>query len=181
MMNWRIFNKKSLGFTLIELLVTTAILGFLAIVSAVIVSAVIKSQNKTEIINEVRGNGDLVIAKFERDVKGASLIVRNNQRRLTLSYEDSPTVIWDCSTSNFTRNGAIVTNNDPIRGVRIALTTTLPFTRECSFTVAPTPKTPGIPQIATLDFTLDQRSTAQRQEFQIREDFEVTVGSRAYQ
>src|SRR4030043_1109065 len=154
MMNWRIFNKKSLGFTLIELLVTTAILGFLAIVSAVIVSAVIKSQNKTEIINEVRGNGDLVIAKLERDVKGASVINFNPMlpRRITLDFEGSPAVVWDCNGFDFLRDGRTVTNNDPVRGVQLK---TAPLVDRCSFTV--TPKNPGVPQIATLNFILIQR------------------------
>src|SRR4030042_6399725 len=161
MINLYFFNKKPPGFTLIELLVATAILGFLAIVSAVIVSSVIKSQNKTEIINEVRGNGDLVIAKFERDVKGASLITRNTARRVTLDYEAAPQVVWRCDIGfNFRRNADIINTTDPIRGVQL-LANPNPV---CDFQV--TPKTPNTPQIVTLQFSLIQRSTTQRQEFQ---------------
>ena len=69
-------NKRSSenGFTLIELLVVTAVMGVLAIVSATIISNVLRSQNKTNVTNEVRQNGDLVISKFERDVKQAESV-----------------------------------------------------------------------------------------------------------
>jgi len=169
------------GFTLIELLVVTAVMGVLAVVSATIISNVLRSQNKTNVINEVRQNGDLVIDKFERDVKQASQVCRTgftppncggSSQSITLSIE-SDTVVWICNTGTgaFTRDGLSVLSTDPVSGVRVV--------NNCSFTVTGN-AAPGTPQIVKLDFTLEQRNTAGASELQARVPFSVTVGTRAY-
>ncbi len=171
---------KTKGFTLIELLVTTAVMGLLAMVSANIISSVLKSQNKTMMVNEVRQNGDLVITKFGRDVKQAQSITLTvpgpgPHTSVTLDI-DGTDVVWQCNnegatSGDFTRNTQVVTNDDPERGVSVY---------DCSFNVSGNPST-GTPQIVQLVFNLKQAVGApQRAEFGVDEPFQVTVGTRAY-
>jgi prepilin-type N-terminal cleavage/methylation domain-containing protein len=166
--------SKQRGFTLIELLITTLVMGLLAVVSANIISSVLKSQNKTTMVNEIRQNGDLVISKFERDVKQAQRVTTpvpgpGPHTSVTLDI-DGTNVVWDCVTQ-FTRDTIVVTNDDTITGVSVAT---------CDFHVSGTPGT-GIPQIVRLVFNLEQATGApQKAEFDINEPFDVTVGTRAY-
>ena len=165
---------KTKGFTLIELLVTTAVMGLLAVVSANIISSVLKSQNKTAMVNEVRQNGDLVIAKFERDVRQAQGIT-GGVFSVNLDV-DGTSVVWACANEGgtsgvFRRATRVVTNDDPERGVSVY---------GCSFNVSGNPGT-GTPQIVRLVFNLRQAVGApQRAEFGVDEPFQATVGTRAY-
>jgi prepilin-type N-terminal cleavage/methylation domain-containing protein len=170
--------KKTKGFTLVELLVTTAIMGLLAIVSANIISSVLKSQNKTTMVSEVRQNGDLVIAKFERDVKQAQSIMPTGVSRSITLDVDGTNVDWACTdevlvpaTSGvFTRATQVVTNVDPERGVSVY---------NCNFNVSDPNE--GVPQIVQLEFNLRQGVAAPgRAEFEVDEPFHVTVGTRSY-
>ncbi len=157
------------GFTLIELLVTTAVMGLLAVVSATVISNVLRSQNKTNVINEVRQNGGLVIDKFERDVKQASGVTQISGTSVELDIGGTA-VEWDCTGNSFTRDAISVTSTDPTTGVQIV---------GCQFEVTGTAGQ-GIPQIVKLDFTLEQRNTAGASELEAQVPFEVTVGTRAY-
>lgn len=181
-------NKSSShkGFTLIELLVVTAVMGILAVVSATIISNVLRSANKTNIINEIRQNGNLVIDKFERELKQAERVCITIL--LPLDCEgigDGVTVTvgtesfdWACNTGNgrFTRDGQSIINEDPISGVRVANTGDL---KDCNFTVSGNTDE-GIPQIVKLDFRLQQRNPAGASVFETLVPFEVTVGTRTY-
>ncbi len=168
---------KTKGFTLIELLVTTVVMGLLAVVSANIISSVLKSQNKTAMVNEVRQNGDLVIAKLERDVRNAKGISPlGTSTSITLDIDGTPSVVWACANEGatsgvFRRATRVVTNDDPERGVSVY---------GCSFIVSGNPGT-GTPQIVQLVFNLRQAVGApQRAAFGVDEPFQVTVGTRAY-
>src|SRR3990172_5764494 len=115
-------SKK--GFTLLELLVVTAILGILIGVASNVFLAVLRSQNKTTITNEVRQNATLLIDLFERDVRSAEDVVVTGVNQITLNYSGDTSVVWECDDTvlagenrRFTRNGEVVTNAEPITGV----------------------------------------------------------------
>ena len=186
------------GFTLVELLVVTAVMGVLGVLSATLISSILRSQNKTTIINEARQNGNLVIDKFERDVKQSAEVCPvdllavppgpncaiSTSTSVALTTYDGTTIVWDCQATSFKRGQGLdyaaastpanmmdVTNSDVVNGVAVA---------SCSFTVLPKAGS-NIPQIVTLNFFLTQGSGAPgKAEFQINEQFEVTVGTRAY-
>ncbi|HEX7456533.1 MAG TPA: type II secretion system protein [Candidatus Nanoarchaeia archaeon] len=168
---------KNKGFTLIELLVSTAIIGILAVVSAVVVTNILRSQNKNTVINEIRQNGDFVIAKFERDVKAASRIEclgvppPCSGVGVTLINDDGGTVSWSLSGTSITRDDGTgaesVTSTDPARGVEVT---------SCLFTV-----TEGPPSLVTWEFDLQQGANAPgKTEFQVDEPFRVSVGTRRF-
>ena len=177
-------NSYNKGFTLVELLVVTAVIGVLGVLSATLISSILRSQNKTAIINEVRQNGDLVISKFERDVKqssgisitGAACPPTCTGTSVTLTTYQGTDIIWVCTPAaapadgGFTRNGTSVINEDSDNGVSVSV---------CGFTLQSSAGA-NIPQIVRLQFTLEQRSDVQRAEYQVREPFQVTAGTRAY-
>ena len=92
-------NKK--GFTLLELLVVTAILAVLIGISTTVFISILRSQNKTNVINEVRQNATLAIDLFERDVRSASDIIPDGGSFLTnkitlVEVENGTAVDWEC-------------------------------------------------------------------------------------
>ena len=162
--------KSRTGFTLIELLVVTAIIGVLAVVSATIFSSILKSQNKTAIINEARQNGNILIDKFERDVRQARNIPDNSTDTKKVTIElDSGNVIWECDDSitpkNITRDGVPLLNRDDVSGIE--------QTSVCEFTVLLTDKS----QLVKFKFELKQRNDFGSQ-FEILVPFEISVGIR---
>ena len=162
--------KSRTGFTLIELLVVTAIIGVLAVVSATIFSSILKSQNKTTIINEARQNGNILIDKFERDVRQANNIPDNSTdtKKVTIVLDEG-NVVWKCDDSitpkNITRDDVPLLNQDSISGIE--------QTSVCEFTVLRTANS----QLVTFKFDLKQRNPFGTQ-FEILVPFEVSVGIR---
>lgn len=167
----KVYPEKR-GFTLIELLVSTAVIGVLAVVSATIFNSILRSQNKTAIINEVRQNGNLVIDKFERDVKQAQSISPIGGPYTDVTLETSEgNIVWNCSTAQFTRNTISIINTDAVRGVQVDA-------GSCIFTV--TPSSPVGSQIVTLEFTLTQITSTGKSELEASVRFRVTVGTRSF-
>lgn len=169
------YNSK--GFTLIELLVVTAIVGVLAVLSATVFNSILKSQNKTAVINEARQNGDLAMDKFERDIKQASNVTFDIAIPTKVEIElDGPDAIWRCDDpiiGEITRdyNGSVgsVLNQDAITGIKL-------IAGSCKFTVRGT----GQSQLVTWEFDLTQRRTsAGKAEFEIEVPFRTSVGTRA--
>lgn len=167
-----VFSKEK-GFTLIELLVVTAIIGVLGVVSATIFNSILRSQNKTSIINEVRQNANIVISKFERDVKQAAQITWISDYEIELETHDGVTITWECNTGVggsrvIFRNGAAIINTDPINGVQAD---------SCLFTPFPAGSTS--PRLIQFSFHLTQGSSApDTPEFKVDVPFTITVGIR---
>lgn len=165
--NFRKMVRAKKGFTLIELLVVTAIIGVLAIISAIVFNSILRSQNKTTIVNEVRQNGNLVIDKFERDIRGARFIEfdEDDDEIITVQSVNS-SIVWLCDGDNLLRRGENLLNRDPHGGVKLV---------DCRFNV-----TSSQPQLVLFNFTLEQRNQAQKAEFESKVEFQTTISTRAY-
>lgn len=167
-------KMKNKGFTLIELLVVVAILGVLAVTSSQIVVSVLRSQNKSAVENEVKQNGDLLINKFERDVRNAQSITPNGTTATTITLQlvgTAGTIGWQCTATQIQRrvnsgSWQDVVNTDPRTGVR----------RDgvCNFRI-----TSREPHLVTFEFRLRQGDLAPNQaEFKISVPFRTSVGVR---
>ena len=172
------------GFTLLELLVVTAILGVLIGISSTVFISILRSQNKTNITNEVRQNATLAIDLFERDVRSASdisLVGGPSTVRLE-GAENATNVDWECVTAVGNNNGFIqrtvdgsgvdqvITNQDNQTGVSIDCTTNPTFDVSASIT-----------PIVTMRFDALQGEEAPgRADYEISLPFETTVGVRDF-
>ncbi|OGY25441.1 MAG: hypothetical protein A2864_01415 [Candidatus Woykebacteria bacterium RIFCSPHIGHO2_01_FULL_39_12] len=168
------------GFTLIELLVVTALIGILTATSVIIFVTQLRNQNKTTIGNEIRQNGNLVIERFEREVRAASNVTGGgasvDYRKGTQNYRFGCTV-WTSGTSN---GGVYIqqlpagpvqylTNQDTKTGASVSL---------CTFSVDIT----TTPQRVGINITLVQgASLPDRPEFKSDQQFKTTVVTRDYQ
>ncbi|MEX0621601.1 MAG: type II secretion system protein [Candidatus Woykebacteria bacterium] len=173
------------GFTLVELLVVTAVIGILAIISATVFNSILRSQNKTAVINEVRQNGNLAIDKLDRDVKQASEVtlvddlqdgdITDGDATSIKLTTDQGLITWECDDIGLTinRNVASVLNTDSLNGVRLVA-------GSCRFVVSDPASTTT--QLVKFEFRLQQGSAAPaRSEFEVNEPFEATIGTRSYQ
>jgi len=101
-MKKRLFKLRITGFTLIELLVVTAVMSILAVLSAQITVSILRSQNKTAVITNVRQNGDHVLNAIERDIKQAGSIDWASDIGITPVFHgiklttESATIYWVC-------------------------------------------------------------------------------------
>lgn len=154
----------------------TALAGVLMIIAATIFSSLLSSVAKSNVITEVRQNGDLVISLFDRDVRAATSASATSTTTTLTGV--SGTITWSCQTvggiRQFTRNGQAVTNIDPALGVQVLQ---LDGVAGCNvFTI-----TSGTPRIVTLRFRLIQGSQVTgRDEYEIDVPFRVSVGTRQY-
>ncbi len=169
-------STHSKGFTLIELLVVTALVGVLAVLSATVFNSILKSQNKTAVINEARQNGDLAMDKFERDIKQASNVTFDSPippstkvTKVTIDLDGPVDAIWECTGNEITRNSLSVLNQDTTNGIML-------ITDSCEFIEGGSSQS----QLVTWEFDLTQRRTSVgKAEFEIKVPFRTSVGTRA--
>lgn len=144
-----IFNSKKLklekGFTLVELLIVVSILLISVGVAGDLIISVIRSYNKTRVLNEIEQNGNYVLAKLTYDLRNAKSVSISGSNTLTLTETDSNntsvTVIYtiqnvtgtgssSCTTGTVTRqygsnSAEPMTNIDCSDGVNVNTTTSL--------------------------------------------------------
>jgi prepilin-type N-terminal cleavage/methylation domain-containing protein len=185
----KLYKRSRKGFTLIELLVVTAIIGILIGISTTVFIGVLRSQNKTNVTNEVRQNAIHALDLFERDVRSADSVTPIGATdTITANYtQASESVTWVCvkevgvdGHGFFTRQVGtgpteIVTNNDKVSGVDIDciddVSSTDPFSVSGS----------ADSWIIGLDFTAKQGVDAPtRSDFGVELKFETTVGTRQF-
>lgn len=176
-------TNNQAGFTLLEVLVVTAILGVLIGVASNVFVAVLRSQNKTTITNEVRQNAILVIDLFERDVRSAESVAPEGVTTdiITLNYSDGTEIIWTCEDETVVANGYFTRQVDPPSGAVEYITNTETDRGVSIICPGAYQVTIGEEQIITLNFNIKQGVSApQRVDYDINLPFETTVGTRVF-
>ena len=125
-LNSQMSNKG--GFTLVELLVVIVILSIIAGVSSSIFLSVIRSNNKTNIINEIQQNGNVILQTLEGSLRNARSItvpsiIGSNSQTLTYLDKDNVTVSYRFSAGALQKQVGInwenISNSNSTTGVYI--------------------------------------------------------------
>lgn len=143
---------KNSGFTLVELLVVITLVGLIgAIISQSFILG-IRSQSKSEIVKEVKQNGDYALSVIDEMVRNATditLFCNTSTDQLSIVNQDGGTTTFDCSSDKeiASISGAAPTPF-PITNDRVIVT-------NCNFRiVCPTP--PLSPKYVFISFTVKQ-------------------------
>ncbi len=117
------------GFTLIELLIVVSIVLIAVGVAGELIISIIRSYNKTRILNEIEQNGNFAITKISYDLKNAvSLDTSLPSNSIQVTDQSGNTILYE--VKNVSGTGAItrsvnagtsepMTNNDLVEGVNV--------------------------------------------------------------
>jgi len=142
--------RKVKGFTLIELLVAIGILGIVGGITTIIFFTTLQSSSKSEVLREVKQNGDFAISVMERMIRNANSVnsCSGSSTSLTITNPDGRTTQFSLSGTQIASNGAM-------------LTSTKVSASNLSFTCT---RTSGKPDVVGISFTLSQAGSPTRPE-----------------
>lgn len=171
--------KKNLGFTLVEILVATGVLAIISMVVTQILFSTTRSNNKTEILKEVKQSGDFAIDYMTRMIRSSQTITSNCANPavitndLTILNKDGLTTTFSClsdagnlrlastsatSTSYLSSNNLTVSQTAGICSLRFSCKTV-----------------GGVPRIVSINFGLEQKSTSPDQSEKAKVNFGTSV------
>lgn len=124
-------SPSEAGFTLLEMLVVTVLLGLMVTVAATIIINILRNQNKTNTLIEIRQNAGLVVDTFERDVRAARDATLVGTTGVDLTLPDGSHIIWSCVAESGGNNGYFtrqvgsavavdITNRDNLNGTSVS-------------------------------------------------------------
>lgn len=174
--------KKQKGFTLVELLVAIGILGVVGGIATIILFTTLRSASKSDIMREVKQNGDYAISVMERMVRNAQGVETvDNSSCSTTGNCGAGTCMKiknpDGRTTNFLKENVgdvfkIASNSGTyLTSNKVTVVGDLNFT--CT-------RTPGKPDVVSINFTLSQPGTPTRPEERASINFQTTVSLRTY-
>lgn len=161
--------QSRLGFTLIEIVVATGILSTVGLIAATIFFSSLKGGTKTEILKEVKQNGDFAISLMSmmiRNAREVSVCDETSNPQIEIVNPDWQTTRFLCDYTS----GKIASNSAYLTSENLAVS-------DCSFTCWPQSKGQKKIQIA---FTLAQRGSPLRVEEKAQATFETTVYTRSF-
>lgn len=160
---------KQGGFTLIEIVVATGILSTVGLIAAAIFFSSLKGGAKTEILKEVKQNGDFAISTIERMIRNAREITSTceetgtSQASISIVNPDWQTTTFDCAGTRLASNSSYLTSE------KLDVS-------DCSFTCWSQLK--GQKKIE-ITFTLSQSGGLVRPEEKAEATFKTTVYTRS--
>lgn len=175
-------RKNQEGFSFIELLVVVVLIGIVGIILAQILILNVRSQNKSEILKEVKQSGDFALSTMEVMVRNAIDIpdtsCNTNAQSFSIINQDGFTTTFDCDEIRIASTSSDVT--PPDQPVSLALTSTKVSVASCTFrVVCPTPALS--PKYVFLNFTLQQARGDASVVDRAQESFQSTISLRNYQ
>jgi prepilin-type N-terminal cleavage/methylation domain-containing protein len=95
------YKKNQAGFTLIEILVSVTVMGILSVLIAQVFFTTVRSNTKTELIKELKQNGDYSMGVLTRMIQNAKSVDVCDEHLLQITnMDDSITNIMPESSSN---------------------------------------------------------------------------------
>ena len=170
--------QHSSGYSFLELLIVIALVGTIGVVTSQVFIMGLRSQAKSEILKEVKQNGDYASAAMDTMIRNAIDIdnVSCNApptQQLSITTKDGALVTYDCSNPQIaSRSG------DPM--VQLMLTSNKVAVSDCNFrVVCPTP--PTSPKYVFFNFTISQAGADLAKEQQATLQFQSTISLRNYE
>lgn len=124
------------GFTLLETLVSVAIIAVVSAVLSQVFISTLRTNTKTEILKEVKQNGDLALETITRMIQNAQSITCVTDQSLALVNPDGDTTTLGCSAAGSTlrlasvsaSTTAYITSESVTLGNSVCSASTLQFT-----------------------------------------------------
>lgn len=149
------------GFTLIEILVSVTLIGIIGAISSQVFISGFKSQYKSEIIKEVKQNGDYALSVIERMVRNAAdfspdQLCNQDESTLSIVNPDGYTTIFNCDATNYNISSvsATVPGITPTGVLLMSNKVAVPA-GSCRFRIV-CPPLPLSPKYVFVSFTLTQ-------------------------
>lgn len=166
------------GFTLLEIIVSVVIIALIGMVVSQAFLTTSRSGVKTEILKEVKQNGDFALSTMERMIRGAKADTTSCvNNTVTLTGSDNGTTTFGCFfdgiISRIASTSASGTQYLTSRAVTLGGTDCISST----LTISCTP-TPGIPVNVFIKFTLSQKGSSPSTFEQAQAAFETSVTTR---
>ena len=167
------------GFTLIELMVVVTLISIMGIMTTQILIINIRSQKKSEIIKEVKQNGDFALSVMENMVRNANDIVtascNTNTNQFAILNQDGFSTTFDCSDGlQIASRSADYPTGNPLENY--PLTSTKVSLEACNFRiVCPTP--PLSAKYVFINFSLKQAGGVSVEDT-AKSDFQTTISLR---
>ncbi|MBL7158915.1 type II secretion system protein [Candidatus Microgenomates bacterium] len=168
-------TKTRLGFTLIEILVVTGILATVGLIASSIFFSTLKGAAKTEILKEVKQNGDFAISTMGgmiRNAREISVCSGSSESSIQIVNPDNGTTnfLCDLGFEQIASNSSLLISDKFLTSDKLAIS-------DCSFTCISQSK--GQKQV-NIQFTLSQKGSPARPEDKASLTFETTVYTRSY-
>ena len=164
------------GFTLLEMLVSVAIIAMVSVVLSQVFISTIRTNAKTEILKEVKQNGDLAIESISRMVQNAKSISCPTATSLLIVNPDGGSTTIGCALDATTTRLAstsattvYLSSKSVTLGGTDCASSTLQFT--CTATT-------GLPSHVAVSFRLAQIGTPVDQFERASESFQTSVTMR---
>lgn len=174
-------DNFSKGFSLIELLVVVVLIGIIGTITTQVFILGFRSQGKSEVLKEVKQNGDYAMSVMESLVRNAADVPRTSCNTSSTTFSivgaDGFTTTFLCSSNQIASQSSGMpvptpTVTFPLTGTRVEISS-------CTFrVVCPTP--PFGPKYIFINFTVSQAGSGLPVDQTASLDYQSTVSLRKY-
>ncbi|MDP3955262.1 MAG: prepilin-type N-terminal cleavage/methylation domain-containing protein [bacterium] len=162
------------GFSLIEVLMVVFVMGIVVVVGSQLFFSVLKGASKTELVKQVKQNGDYALGVMERQIRSAKSIKECTPTSLRIVNQDDNETVFTCllqdDVNKIASNSSTLTGNSVTLGSG-ACPGSLLF--DCNGATLTPPK-------VTVTFSLYQKGSSTRPEEQAQLFFQQTISLRTY-
>lgn len=172
------------GFSLIELLVVVALIGMIGAITTQVFILALQTQGKSEIIKEVKQNGDYAMSVMESMIRNSSDILsvscNDTLNQITIQNPDGFNTIFDCSLGSNNISSISGSENAVPTPTGAPLTNSRVKVSSCTFRViCPTP--PINPKYVYIEYTVSQAGSGTGPKDTSTLDYQTTISLRNYQ
>lgn len=163
---------KNNGFTLVEVLMVVFVMGIVIVVGGQLFFTILKGASKTELVKQVKQNGDYALGVMERQIRSAKKIDACTPTSLKIVNQDDGITEFKCLLENGVNK--IASGSSTFTSDSVTLGATCPASLfDCS-------RSTLIPPKVSVSFFLYQKGSSTRPEEQANLFFQQTISLRTY-